>query len=147
MSAARWLTSAAKRHEVADWLTYRDSVEIPPNPGGRGYPDPIIFPWTDRINAIPHVCTLQSCSGHRTGNGDGSTHVYAGQLWLWLTEPAARAAYVRLPELAALPEVETARILMIDGQEILDVIFPGSETEDGLGTTLLPLIDWLGGLA
>lgn len=139
----RWLTPEAKVAEVTRWLDYRSSVEIPENAGGRGYPDPIMFAWTDRINEIPYVCTLQSCSGHRVPNGDGGTFFHAGQLWLWLTQRAAREAYDWLPDLESLEGIETVRINMIDGREILDVIFAGGESDSDLRAPLTRLIAWL----
>ena len=32
---------------------------------GHGDPDPDMIPWCEKLNALPGVCTVQSCSGHR----------------------------------------------------------------------------------
>jgi hypothetical protein len=129
----RWLTPWDKMREVANWdETKRDfatRADIPDHPlGGYGYPDPEIYAVCDRLNALPGVCTLQSCAGHERANDDGSKYVYAGQLWLWLDMKRAAAFERVAPTLAASPLVERLRKLWLrDGREVVDVEFTSGD--------------------
>lgn len=115
----RYLTPAAKTAEIRQWNTIRNAaVGI----AGAGTPDAEIAPWCDRLNALPGVCTLQSCAGHENGERGRSGH-----LWLWLDEARARALHKRAFELARRSEIERLSVIYQPwGQEILEVVLQGS---------------------
>jgi len=123
---SRHLSPGSKRVELAEFDRYQVAYPTPlDDPGGRGFPDPDILPWCDKLNALPGVCTLQSCAGHRHQDGSLSS----GQLWLWLSPDVAHAFHARAFELARQsPPIERLYTLYADwGQEIADVRFAGNE--------------------
>jgi hypothetical protein len=84
-------------------------------------------PWCDRLNALPGVCTVQSCAGHtpeETGGGFRSGHV-----WLLLDEEMSTAFDTRAMELAAQEEhiERVSRIYAPWGQEVTSITFAGNE--------------------
>lgn len=113
----RYLTPSAKERELVFWEEKkRDFASRHRSTclGGMGYPDPEIYGACDRLNALPGVCTLQSCAGHG----------HAGQIWLWLDVPTSAAFDREAPALAASPLIERLRKLWLpEGQEIVDVEF------------------------
>lgn len=76
----RYLTQKAKARELAAFQELRKKGAPAGNQAGRGYPDPDILPWCDRLNALEGLCTLQSCAGHTPRNGDPGPH--PGHLWI-----------------------------------------------------------------
>lgn len=141
----RHMTAAAKRAELASWEGAKLARQAAPPQGfsgGYGYPDPEIYDYVDRINAMHRLCTLQSCAGHRCTSesccqlcaehglheglaGDGE-HVWNGQLWIWPDAKMARWLYEHLPQLAQVPRVEKVTLLFhVEGREILDLQFQG----------------------
>lgn len=123
---SRYLSPAGKYAELAEFDHYKTVYVTPPNDsGGRGFPDPAILPWCDRLNALRGICTLQSCAGHRHNDGSLSS----GHLWLWLSPDVARAFRTRAFQLAKRsPPIERVYTLYADwGQEIADVRFAGNE--------------------
>ena len=78
----RHLSEQEKNRVLAAWDKHRRDY---PNDGMYGRPDPTMNPWCDAINALPGVCTVQACSGHRRDIGGTS----GGCLWLRLDEPAS----------------------------------------------------------
>ena len=123
----RWLTSADKEVVLAAW----DEVKLQPVPEGDfgcvGYPDPDIIPWCDRLNAIPGVCTLQSCAGHVNPGGLRD----AGHLWLWLDRPMAEAFDSHAHRLARHVDYieDVARRYTSWGQEVTVITFAGNECD------------------
>lgn len=130
----RYLTPAAKDAELAEWRAKQAApLPAPPegreNLGGRGWPDPEIFEACELLNALPGVCTLQSCSGHP---GDGP-YVNKGHLWIWPSEEIATAFYRRAFELALHPRIEQCKVRFQGyGREVIDIDFDGLESGEGM---------------
>jgi hypothetical protein len=116
--AGQYLTAPAKRRELATWERLKAAG------GDRvGCPDPAIYPLCDRLNAIPDVCTLQSCAGH-IRNG----YYESGHLWLWLSQSLSRRfdrTALALAKRQGIDRVE--RIYTGWGQEITSLTFAGEE--------------------
>lgn len=150
---SRYMEPAGKARELLDWSAAKaDRDAAPPQgfTGGIGYPDPEIYAHVDRINGLSRVCTVQSCAGHvctkrlhcdwcghdraQSGfwPGDGgqfsepATHVWNGQLWLWLELRMAVWFYQHAQQLADLPCVEKLSIVFVDGCEYVDIQFKGA---------------------
>ena len=118
VGSARHLSPSTKRRELARWKGLRLSAGTK-----SGDPDPDIYPLCDRLNALPGVCTLQSCAGHRNGNVLDSGH-----LWLWLDRRTAERFDRNAWALAAFPTIErVARFYSPSGQEITVIEFQGNE--------------------
>jgi hypothetical protein len=84
---------------------------------GRGWPDPEITPLCDKLNAMPGICTLQSCAGHG-GNPGG--------LWIWLDEDTSRKFDQWGHVLANMEGIEVvSRKYTQWGQEITAIDFDG----------------------
>jgi hypothetical protein len=133
MSEGRYLTEPAKASELAQW---RQLISRP-WPPGPGNPDPSMIPWCEKINALPGICTLQSCQGHE--NGERGT---AGHLWLWLDEEKARAFPTRASELAKSENVEAVSLLFKPwDQQVVEVIFRGSPGGK-LGASMQEILDF-----
>ncbi len=121
--ADRFLTDSGKARELVHWSGIRSTSPT----SGPGIPDPEIVPWCERINALPGVCTLQSCAGHESrGSGARSS----GHLWLWLSKEKAIAFEKRAFELARDAAIERiSTIYQPWGQEVVQIEFRG--TPDG----------------
>lgn len=92
---------------------------------GRGWPDPEIIPLCDALNALPGVCTLQSCAGHAAGSRHRPNGEF-GLLWLWLDEGTSQELDRFGNVLARLPGIETVSKRYADwGQEITAIEFDG----------------------
>ena len=118
---SRHLLEQEKVRVLAAWDQYRQDF---PNDGAYGHPDPSMNPWCDAINALPGVCTVQSCSGHRRDIGSLSS----GGLWLRLDEPASNRFDSLAFELARKPGIERVyRLYSSWGEEIADISFQGEE--------------------
>jgi tRNA(Phe) wybutosine-synthesizing methylase Tyw3 len=132
-----YLTPSRKRIELAYWMEVRvkrDAMTVPPI-GGHGYADPEIYALTDRLNALPGVCTLQSCAGHVVDAADGSGpyHMRAS-LWLWLSGEMMKRFRAHVWELASYHQlIERVAILYLHGasaedrREIIDITFAKGE--------------------
>jgi hypothetical protein len=119
----RFLTPAAKRRELGAWRALRDRLGCQVEQGGFGLPDPAMVPWCDRLNRIPGVCTLQSCSGHLAGDYRSSGHV-----WLWLSENMSAAFDARAFALSAEGGIERVfRVYAGSGIEVTVIEFQGQE--------------------
>jgi hypothetical protein len=140
----RFVTSELKAAELARWAALKAAPRPEGFIGGTGWPDPEIFEWCDRVNALPGVCTLQSCAGHKHPEG----HTWNGQLWLWLDAPTSRAFNGRAYRLVHhWPLIERVnRMYHDDGREIADVIFRGAGTGQ-LETSMAVLLGFLRELA
>ena len=92
---------------------------------GPGDPDPDMIPWCEKLNALPGVCTVQSCSGHLE-NG----HLRSGHLWLRLDSSMSGAFDDAAFRLAAAPCMEqVARVYTSWGEEITSITFAGNERD------------------
>ena len=120
----RYLSDEAKRAELERWREQRLTPRPGGDLGGRGYPDPEIFTWTDRLNDIRGVCTLQSCSGHKRLTGPG----WKGELWFWLSESMMKNWNTNAWRLAEVSGFESVRTLHFPELEVADVIYPGLES-------------------
>jgi hypothetical protein len=103
---------------------------------GLGYPDPEMYAFCDALNAIPGVCTMQSCSGHRVEYEQGEPGrpieqvgptLWSGVLWIKLD----RTLHARFVDqawwLADLSSVERVGLLLgewCDG-DVAEVVFIG----------------------
>ncbi len=91
-----------------------------PGPGGL---DPDMIPWCEKLNALPGVCSVQSCSGH-SENGS----LRSGHLWLRLDDVTSRAFDRAAFRLSANPHIEqVARLYSAWGEEITSITFAGNE--------------------
>lgn len=119
----RWLTPEEKAREVGAWDAVKGQ-DVPEDSGGRGFPDPDMVPWCDRLNALPGVCTVQSCAGHRRADG----YMSSGHLWVRLDEGMAQAFDRRALDLAAHDYIEeVARVYKPWGAEVASITFAGNE--------------------
>jgi tRNA(Phe) wybutosine-synthesizing methylase Tyw3 len=93
---------------------------------GAGAPDPDIVEWVEGVNALPGICTLQSCQGHVRGEVRE-----AGHIWLWLSDPAYRRFESAVYDLVESDLVEEVRVLY--GREkrkrVVCVVFKGNESD------------------
>ena len=121
----RYLTSAEKRAVLKNWRRTLGQPAPEGDQPGRGFPDADVIPWCGRLNAIPGVCTIQSCAGHRNDDGTLTT---AG-VWIRLDEKRAKAFHARAFELAAqAPHIERVAVVYTSwGQEIATIDFAGNE--------------------
>jgi hypothetical protein len=119
------MTVRGKKSVLAEWERYKAESPRPEGDfGGHGYPDPEVEPLCAKLNAMPYLCTLQSCAGHRLPAADGSgEHVMNGQLWIWPTQVAALRFYKRATKLAQeFPLIQRVQVLwQPDSQEVIDV--------------------------
>lgn len=125
----RHLSPARKREALAGWEACKGSGTSLGDgaPGGAGYPDPEMFRWCDRLNAIPGICTLQSCAGHLDAGGRGVTS--PGRLWLLLDPEMSAAFDARALDLAADSDhiERVCRIYSSWGEEVTSIEFAGNE--------------------
>lgn len=134
---ARYLTPEEKTAILVSWERDRDHHGLEERPG-RGYPDPDIVEWCDLINALPGVCTVQSCQGHREGN-----YVTPGHLWLRLDEPTTAAFDREAFQLARHEAIEqVVRMYAPWGKEIASITFAGNE-RDSLAPSLRAILRFL----
>ena len=115
----KYLTEPEKARELEYW----DAAKISAVPdsegqGGKGFPDSEIIPLCDALNAVPGICTLQSCGGH--GPGD------PGHLWLWLDREKSGLFDVWGHVLAHLPGIDGVHRKYTQwGQEVVAIRFNG----------------------
>ena len=121
---ARYLTAGEKTRRLAEWESLRSQPLPDGDCGGRGYPDPDIFPLCDYLNALPGVCTLQSCAGHRSREG----LISSAHLWLKLDRTSARRFKKNAFVLAGDDHIERLGLsYMPDEGEVVEIIFKGNE--------------------
>ena len=89
-----------------------------------------------KLNAIPGVCTVQSCAGH----GNPSSVESPGHVWVRLDRAMSAAFDAKALELAAHTKLieRVARIYAPWGQEVASITFAGNER--GLLTDSMRLI-------
>lgn len=114
----RYLTSGLKQSILPPWE--REKVN---SLGRHGSPDLEIIPLCDALNALPGVCTLQSCAGHKEGS-----RFICGHLWLVLDESTSHAFEQRAFELAYHENIEwLSKVYSSWGQEVVCIEFLGNE--------------------
>lgn len=116
------LIPTEKTREMDRWDELKSG---PRGLGGHGYPDDLIIPLCDEINNLSHVCTLQSCAGHKARENEGE---YPGNLWLWFTRPAFGRLIVCADAAALSPGITDVRILYRrynDARAVVEVLFDG----------------------
>lgn len=101
-----------------------DDANLSATPDYGPYMDDGMTEWCDRLNAIPGVVTLQSCTGHKTGDrgGTGQVHGYEmpGSLW-FRVERFSNAEW-----LAAQPTIDqVAHLFGRDRLPLWEVLFLG----------------------
>ncbi len=112
----RYLTEGEKALELEAW-----SYTLAAGLAGVGAPDPEITPWCGKINALPGVCTLQSCAGHEAGERG-----QLGHLWLRLNEEKAIAFNERAFELAQRKCMDRVSLIYQPwGAEVVQIEFRG----------------------
>lgn len=117
---ARYLTPPEKRRTLVQWRRLHRTAGK-----GPGVPDPDMVEWCAQLNAIPGVCTVQSCAGHgRPGSVDSSGHV-----WVRLSAPMSAAFDAHALRLAASTNLieQVTRIYAPWGQEVASIAFAGNE--------------------
>ena len=144
-----YLTIEGKAAELARWAearAERDRLTYDP-PGGCGYADPPVYRLCDRLNALPGVCTLQSCAGHTIEAADGTgTYRYPGNLWVWLGEQMSAAFHRHVYGLACDPYIERISTLHTYNPErgprsVIDIVFEGQE-RGGLAQSTAVIVDF-----
>lgn len=120
----RFMTEEAKREELRHFQ--EDRSRGPFNlPGGRGGVDPDILPLCDQLNALPGLCTLQSCAGHGETEHSG---IWPASLWLWLDERTSRSMDENAHVLANNPLMESvSKCFKPWGHVIWEIMFFGNE--------------------
>ena len=124
---AQYLTDEEKEQRVAYWQERQNDPRPEGDLAGRGFPDPPIYDLVDRLNAMPGICTTQSCSGHPEQT-DGSLYLgVQGCLWLRLTEPRFMAFIREAENLIAHSCIETVSILWGREREghAVEIVFYG----------------------
>ena len=136
MTATSYMTEVAKCGVLEQW----EETKKNPRPGtetelgGRGYADPSMFEWCDRINSIPSVVTLQSCAGHRLEDArePGQFYMNSGCLWLWMSEAMTHEYMKHAAEFAAQSVLHIERVALLfnsEGRVIADLGYQGNERE------------------
>ncbi len=123
----RFLTVGEKQKEIAEWEALcRARPSAIGDVGGRGFPDPDMIPWCAALNAIPGVCTVQSCAGHGTqASVQDSAH-----LWLRFDGAMSTAFDAEAYTLAADERIEqVSRVYSSCGKEIASITFAGNERD------------------
>jgi hypothetical protein len=123
--SARFLTASRKAAVIAEW----EAAKLDWRNGrlqGVGAPDQPMLAWCDKINALPGLCTLQSCAGHRRGSIYETAH-----LWLWMTREVAARFDEAAPRLARQTEEidSVSKLFMRDGKEVASIYFYGDERD------------------
>lgn len=141
---ARYLSAVEKERIVAQWWTDQ-KVTPPPGVDGadRGYPDPEVILWCEKLNGLPGICTVQSCSGHKLGD----SHLQSGHFWIRLDEKMSAAFDEAAFELAAQEGIERVGKFYSEwGEEITDLTFAGLE-RDSLPQSMQTIFEFFSKLA
>lgn len=109
---SRYLTPSEKEDTVNFWLMTREA-QVPTTPlaeehiarGGFDWPDPPIFPYTDRLNVLEGICTVSSCMGHLLEED----LYYDGHLWFRLSQKNTKLFEKYAIELARMDRVTSLR--------------------------------------
>lgn len=139
-SALRYLTEDEKRAEMSEWESLCGARRSDlGDAGGRGFPDPDMIPWCATVNAIPGICTVQSCAGHVSVEG----YLSSARLWLRFNHTmsaAFDAEAFRLSNAARIEEV--SRVYTSWGKEIASITFAGNE-RDSLNESMALIVAFL----
>lgn len=132
------------RTGMASGSNLHDAVEMA---GGRGYPDPAIYGLVERLNDIPGVVVVQSCSGHPQGPLQEYEHEtrweLSGNLWLRVSAERFELVLERAHTFVDLFTIESVSILWGRHERgpVVDVTFHGlnkSEVALKEATTVIP---------
>lgn len=138
----RYLSPTAKRRVLGEWARILATSPPKQNGGSRGHSDPDIIPWCERLNALPGVCTLQSCAGHRRGRWRDPAH-----LWIWLDRPMSELFDRQALGLARNPLIERVERLYTSwGSEVAAITFAGND-RDLLGESMNVVLAFFESLA
>ncbi|KKN61938.1 hypothetical protein LCGC14_0517070 [marine sediment metagenome] len=131
----RYLTPKLKRSILLEWDRTKATPSPPSDLAGRGWPDSEIIPLCDALNALPGVCTLQSCAGHKR-----ESRFICGHLWIVLDESMSRKFDQKAFELSSQANIDRlCKIYSSWGQEIVSIEFLGKERgllQASMGTIL-----------
>lgn len=129
----RFLTQTEKTRELLRWEELKTNLlekitsgklqqkEL----GGLGYPDPEVYDLCDRLNSIPSICTLQSCSGH-IHRDDLNNHMWTGALWIKPTNLIRNRFVGFAPMLLNSPDIErTSLFFHRELGDVIEIIFHG----------------------
>jgi hypothetical protein len=100
------------------------------DPTTSGTPDTEIIGFTDLVNAIPGVCTIQSCAGHLSFEAKAEERLVSpAHVWLRVTEPIHKVILETAPDLVShdLIEEVNLRFGRCDEGPIVEIIFAGRE--------------------
>jgi hypothetical protein len=127
------LTLDEKVHHLAEWAEKRTTMpHTTVETGGHGLPDAEVFTLTDALNALPGVCTVQSCAGHRLRSViDGEEYRQPAGVWLRLGPEAFACFMEQAPLLARTPGIEAVRVLFSTGHigPVVEVDFRGNDCD------------------
>ena len=141
------LGRSEKDAELKVWTKATQSyVSCEPRPG-KGFPDPLMVPWCERLNEIGGLCTMQSCTGHRTPDG---SIVGNGVVCLWLSEPMLRSFMRRGVKLAQHPCVEYLSLIFHTGgaDYVAEIMFKGEEQQPSqLDESMTAIVEFFVSLA
>lgn len=143
MTNVQWLTADEKARELSclvDAIARRAAGER-----GVGSFDWPMLPWLAALNALPGVCTIQSCCGHRRRTTAFVPH--DGHVWLRLSRPVAVAVQKMIGALLDQERIEDVAVRYLRDRErhlpILAVSFQGLDRHDEIRGALQPLLEWL----
>jgi hypothetical protein len=128
-NAQTWfLSPREKAEELSGWLAARAAASDPSYPGT---PDPDIYGLVDALNALPGVCTVQSCSGHGPEERKADGGITPGRVWLRLSARVFRRFERHVAHLIAGPGVEEASVRYGRARDgappVVDIVFAGKE--------------------
>jgi len=130
MEKIQHMVPATKDYEVREWEKAKTGPRGEP---GEGYPDTRILLLCDKINELPHICTLQSCAGHtRSSERRWASDAH---LWLWFDEKRFHRFVVRACELAKQSYINEVALLYgryPDNRVVASVHFQGDNVEPSL---------------
>lgn len=141
----RFMTRDGKARELARFAQERELA------------DAAILPYCDALNALPGVCTLQSCAGHRPGEVSAAApegtrdqwSVRSAHLWLWLDERTANTFYYSAWWLSKNTLMESVSVRFQPyGRQIVELYFAGNDRGSGyLDSSMQIILKFFGEIA
>jgi len=141
----RYLTAAEKAQELTTWLVACADMpcDVSAWSDERGFPDPPMIPWCEKINRLEGICTVQSCGGHRRTDGS----IVSGHLWLRLSREVSERFDQTALGFAAQPGIEqVSRLYAPWGAEVAAVVFAAGD-RTRLNRSMRVVLRYLRGIA